>query len=122
MRNYDMGAPSTPPDISKMRFDEVVEAMVEWFFHNFEDPAENTPFESAEGGYQWIWGGPCDATEELEDAFGKSLEDTFGETMHTRALKAAVDRIEEDNWEWAPSSSRMQEEREPDDVDQDQDL
>ena len=39
------------------------ELMIEWFNQNFEDPAERTPYESAEGGYQWIWGGPYDARE-----------------------------------------------------------
>jgi len=32
--------------------------MADWFLANFENPAECTPYESAEGGYQWIWGGP----------------------------------------------------------------
>ncbi len=29
---------------------EQTEAMVGWFFAHFEDPAERTPYESAEGG------------------------------------------------------------------------
>ena len=114
MQSYDMGPPSIPPDISNLQFDEIVESMVSWFFTNFEDPAEHTPYESAEGGYQFIWGGPCDAREELEDAFGVALEKLLGEQMQQRAIKAAVDRIEEDGWEWAPSESRMRPEEDPD--------
>jgi|HubBroStandDraft_6_1064221.scaffolds.fasta_scaffold164661_3 hypothetical protein len=45
------------------------ELMRLWFLQNFEDPAENTPYESAEGGYQYIWGGPYDTREELENKF-----------------------------------------------------
>lgn len=45
------------------------EVMRRWFLKHFEDPAERTPYESAEGGYQWIWGGPHEALEELSSEF-----------------------------------------------------
>lgn len=45
------------------------EQMEVWFRANFEDPAERTPYDSAEGGYLWIWGGPYDAEEELQSQF-----------------------------------------------------
>lgn len=44
--------------------------LAEWFLARYEDPNENCPYESAEGGYQFIWGGPYDAEEELFDAWG----------------------------------------------------
>ncbi len=34
-----------------------LEVMETWFRQHFEDAAERTPYESAEGGYIWIWGG-----------------------------------------------------------------
>ena len=37
--SWDMGPPSPVPDIRKMKHAAAVEAMVEWFFSNFEDPA-----------------------------------------------------------------------------------
>ena len=40
-----------------------------WFHRNFEDPAESTPHDSSEGGYQFVWGGPYDADEELRSEF-----------------------------------------------------
>ncbi len=46
-----------------------LDVMRTWFFQNFEDPAECTPFDSGEGGYQYIWGGPYDAQEELTSEF-----------------------------------------------------
>jgi hypothetical protein len=54
----------------RMRKAEKREAMLQWFSENYEDPAENTPYESAEGGYQYIWGGPYEARDELYAQFG----------------------------------------------------
>lgn len=94
------------PDLEGLDHAERVEAMVAWFMENFEDPAEITPYESAEGGYQWIWGGPHDPAEELYDAFGDAATD--------EDVQAAADEIRSDGlYEWAPNQSRMVEE--PDD-------
>jgi hypothetical protein len=93
--SWDMGPPSNPPDI--------VDLMVQWFFRNFEDPAERTPWD--EGEYVFIWGGPFYAHEELEDAFGSAVT--------PQAIKEAVAKIEEDGGpQWAPSHSRMRPETE----------
>lgn len=48
---------------------KTVEELVEWFFENYEDPANGVPYESAEGGYQYVFGGPYDAREALESRF-----------------------------------------------------
>jgi hypothetical protein len=98
---YDMGPTSAAPDLRGMKFDDTVDAVVDWFFTNFEDPAESTPYQSAEGGYIYIWGGPYDAREEIDGAFA-----SIGENV----IDAAVERIEQDGYEWAPSQSRMAEE------------
>ena len=50
-----------PPSLEGLDREARIEAMVEWFGDNFEDPAQETPYESAEGGYIYIWGGPYDA-------------------------------------------------------------
>lgn len=47
------------------------EVMKQWFLSNFENPVENTPYDE---GYVYIWGGPYDAAEELEDEFGEIVE------------------------------------------------
>jgi hypothetical protein len=47
------------------------EVMRHWFFKHYEDPAERTPYESKEGGYIYIWGGPYYAHEVIEEMFGE---------------------------------------------------
>ncbi|MET3972872.1 hypothetical protein ABIB94_007871 [Bradyrhizobium sp. JR7.2] len=48
----------TRTQFRRMRKDQKREVMIQWFSANYEDPAVSTPYESAEGGYQYIWGGP----------------------------------------------------------------
>jgi hypothetical protein len=62
-----------------------VEALIEWFAERYEDPAERTPYISAEGGYQYIYGGPYDAGEVLADNFPNENE---------AIIRAAVEAIE----------------------------
>ncbi|NKM01234.1 hypothetical protein [Rhizobium leguminosarum] len=72
-----------------------VTSMIEWFADNFEDPAVKTPFESAEGGYQWVWGGPYDAAEQLYNH--------FGDEVNTDLIQTAVERVQKDGiYDWAP--------------------
>ncbi|WP_336980938.1 hypothetical protein [Altererythrobacter fulvus] len=97
---------TNPPEIDWEDGDSAVEAMVEWFHANFEDPAMETPYESAEGGYQYIWGGPYDAQEELWDAFPDATEEL---------ISRAADEIQADGlFDWAPAGSRIQPDDEPD--------
>lgn len=71
-----------------------VDALTDWFFQRYEDPAQHTPYITAEGGYQWIRGGPFDARDVLNGSFPDENE---------QILSAAVDRIEESGLtEWAP--------------------
>ncbi len=49
--------------------DDEDQALIEWFFDRYEDPANRLPYITREGGYQWIEGGPHDAREVLQDAF-----------------------------------------------------
>ena len=56
-------------DLTEMNASEQRNVMREWFFDNYEDPAQSLPYESREGGYIWIDGGPYDAHEELYQKF-----------------------------------------------------
>ena len=104
-----MSSRLTPrPDITNCDDDEKVERMVKWFFQNYEDAAERTPFESAEGGYQYIWGGPDDARDVLEAAFNDpGVAVVEGRTVVEQGVKdelidQAVDKIEEEGDDWVP--------------------
>ena len=70
-----------------------LEVMRDWFNMNFENPAENTPYESSEGGYIYIWGGPYNAREELENEFGGIVSQ--------KAIDSLVDELESECYEWS---------------------
>jgi len=67
-----------------------------WFHRNFEDPAQETPYNSREGGYLYIWGGPYDAREQLFDEFGSLVPE--------RHIEEVADEIEGEDGisDWAP--------------------
>ncbi|BCG76758.1 hypothetical protein [Mesorhizobium sp. 113-3-3] len=78
---------------------EQVQSLLDWFFHNFEDPGQSTPYDGAEGGYQYIWGGPHDAREQLEGRFGGSIDEAI--------IDEAVNQIERRGVDWVPSNIRI---------------
>lgn len=85
----------TPSQFQRLSSRRKVEAIIQWFHDNYEDPAVRTPYESAEGGYQWIWGGPYDAREEIGDQFSDLADDDI--------IERAVQEVEKDGLvDWAP--------------------
>jgi hypothetical protein len=90
---------SLPPDDFKgLEPDDAIALIRDWFFDNFEDPAHSTPYESAGGGYQYIWGGPYNTRDIVENVFADTASDELIET--------AIDEIELEGMEWVPSSRR----------------
>lgn len=87
--------------------DDLKEAIKDWFLSNFEDPAQSTPYESREGGYQYIWGGPYDAREEIHGYFGDDISE--------EVIDAVVQELENEAVEWAPHSNRIYDEDPPND-------
>ncbi|WP_282093513.1 hypothetical protein [Epibacterium ulvae] len=86
-------------DFEEGDFDREVasEEMKEWFYANYEDPANSLPHISAEGGYQWIYGGPETPQEALGDNFSGEYPDEFIEEV-------AQDITDESGlWNWSPS-------------------
>jgi hypothetical protein len=71
-----------------------------WFFERYEDPAEHCPYSSAEGGYQYIYGGPV-STEEIADHWGEVFDEAF--------LAAVVRRLDDEEgdqaWSVIPTES-----------------
>jgi hypothetical protein len=85
---------------------ELQTAVENWFLSNFEDPANETPYNGREGGYQYIWGGPYDAREQIEGYFGDSIPQDV--------IDKAVSNLESDAVDWAPHSNRIYDEDPPD--------
>lgn len=69
-----------------------LEVMRTWFYSNYEDPVERTPYESAEGGYIYIWGGPYDPEEELQDEFDGLISD--------KVIEELARELRDISWEW----------------------
>ncbi|MFS2020315.1 hypothetical protein ACEN88_27535 [Massilia sp. CT11-108] len=72
-----------------------MELMRDWFLARYCDPAYETPYESAEGGYIWIWGGPYYAEEELQGRFSHIVDDEVIEEL-------AEDLNRDGGYQWAP--------------------
>ncbi|QLY61734.1 hypothetical protein HV211_15160 [Citrobacter freundii] len=74
-----------------------LEVMRNWFFDNFEDPANSCPYESREGGYFYIYGGPYNADEELQDKFGAYVKDKY--------IQELTDELQDICFDWSGNSS-----------------
>ena len=65
-------------DIVEMEPLDQVEVMRKWFFENFEDPVQILRWDSDEGDFIWMLGGPEYALDVLQWEFGTSVaEDTI---------------------------------------------
>lgn len=91
----ETGAVLTVKHLATADSDTQLRVMRAWFYSNFEDPAERTPYESREGGYQWIWGGPFEAREELEAEFEGIVP---GELIEELASNLTLEC-----WQWGPA-------------------
>ncbi len=110
MADEDLFGNEIPPDHGGQRFrlpdestiDEInlgkadeetqIEAMRSWFFENYQDPVEETPYDSSEGGYIYIYGGPYDAKQVLEDRFAGMVPDDV--------IDKLADDLGNQSWEW----------------------
>lgn len=97
----EVDAPSRRPSLDVLDDrDARIEAMAGWFRENFADPADSLPYDSREGGYQWLWGGPFDAKDEIGIAFPDVESDE---------VAAAAESVEEDAGvtEWTVANWRL---------------
>jgi hypothetical protein len=80
---------------SEMEPEEQRELMLQWFFQNFEDPVNSTPWDGETKDYMYIWGGPYDASEQLYDRFGELVPESL--------IEKVVDEVQADGTsDWAP--------------------
>jgi hypothetical protein len=58
--------------------------LMAWFLTRYADPEASCPYASAEGGYQYIWGGPHNAGDVLRHVWGGIFEAVFLAQVATR--------------------------------------
>lgn len=98
----------TPSRLKRIGKARQLEYLLAWFHRHYEDPAQETPYNSEEGGYLYIWGGPYDAREELDAEFGSFVSE--------QVIEEAVQDIESDGLtDWAPGLNHADHERARDD-------
>lgn len=90
----DLDVKYDPAVLSVADPEEQVRIMEAWFRHRYEDPAHRTPYESAEGGYIWVNGGPYDAREQLEEQFQGIVPD--------EVIEELLDKLHGECVDWAP--------------------
>jgi hypothetical protein len=83
-----------------------------WFFERYEDPNESCPYISAEGGYQYIYGGPYDAHDVFlySGVWGTIFDEAFLENVVAR-LTDEADCVE---WSGVPTDAWYGEEEDCD--------
>ncbi|HAV1550614.1 TPA: hypothetical protein ACX3EK_004656 [Vibrio parahaemolyticus] len=80
---------SIPEDLQKISVKDLKsedaefqkEVMKVWFFENYQDPVHECPYNSREGGYLYIHGGPYEANEELFSEFGDTIDESLIEEL-----------------------------------------
>ncbi len=75
--------------------EQQIEAMRRWFHARFEDPSNQTPYDGGEGGFQFVWGGPYDPNDEIQNRFGSLVEYEVMEKLIQELWQEVGD-------EWAP--------------------
>jgi len=73
----ESGRDLTAKELSALDPEQQKRIVKHWFLERYENPAENTPYESAEGGYIYIWGGPHDTDEVLQSEFHEIISEDF---------------------------------------------
>lgn len=83
-------------ELAQLDRDGQREYLINWFQNNFEDPANETPYDS-EDGYIYIWGGPFEPYDVLSTNFdGVVSEEVITEVTY---------ELEDILHEWAPKPS-----------------
>ncbi|TVM15796.1 hypothetical protein DPQ33_13915 [Oceanidesulfovibrio indonesiensis] len=80
-------------ELADLSVEEQIEVMRYWFKKHYENPVDRMPYESKEGGYIYISGGPYDAREELSEE--------FQDMASQMAINKLVEELEEESMEWA---------------------
>lgn len=106
---WDVDGPFEPQNhwLETAGKDDQIIAMRAWFLGRYCDPANNTPYNGREGGYQFIHGGPYDPADVLPSRFARAVEDDV--------IQEVIDELHQQvGDEWAPVQHSV-----PDDYDDD---
>ena len=78
-----------------------IEAMRQWFYARYEDPAQQTPYSSEEGGYIFVYGGPYDPNDVIQER--------FSHVVPYEVMGKLIDELwQEVGNEWAPTESEFE--------------
>lgn len=108
MRYYSYEDPEigvTPSQLKRMRLERQWPYVRHWFLRMFEDPANETP--RMDGDFEYIWGGPYDALEELQQEFPDFPDDRVEEFAQRLEAERGVIN-------WAPGRDHPDHDREND--------
>jgi hypothetical protein len=83
----------TPAALKRLGRERQKQYMRYWFRRNFEDPANETPW--MDGEYQYIWGGPYDARDELYSEFEDLVPEDRIDVLVTEVERGGIS-------DWAP--------------------
>jgi hypothetical protein len=92
-----LGPTTSIPNLEGLSQAQRIDAMVEWFGQNFEDSSDHTPRD--DGEFVYVWGGPHDARDELNNASAC--------TASNDEIVEAIERVEGEAMDWAPSESAL---------------
>ncbi|MBL0603792.1 MULTISPECIES: hypothetical protein [Aeromonas] len=79
--------------------EDQLSVMRDWFFENYEDPVESCPYDGGEGGYAFIYGGPYDASEVLQEM--------FDEHVNFDLIQELADDLQEQCLDWSANSNNI---------------
>jgi hypothetical protein len=79
--------------IKKLEKDDQIQIMKNWFLSNYQNTDGEIPYDKEDGDYVYIYGGPYDAREELNDQFGDYVDGSIIEEL--------VEELENDCYEWS---------------------
>ena len=98
-RTYPLkgGGSITLSALEKAGLETQKEVMEFWFYSNYEDPVHSCPYNSKEGGYQFIYGGPYEADEELLNE--------FSDIVPEEVIEELAKELQDECPEWSGDSS-----------------
>ena len=97
----------TRTEFRRLRNAEKLELMEAWFRERYEDPVNETP--RSEGQYIFVWGGPYDANDEIQNEFSDFVPYHLMETL--------IAQLNHECAEWAPTPKYQDDPRDEEDRD-----